>query len=204
MFGINGRAQLQTDENRIYPIERYGIKLISFSFLLEEDQPVVWRGPMLGKALEQFLFDIEWGELDYLLIDLPPGTGDVQLSLAQLVNVNGAVIVTTPQSVALLDAKKAVGMFNQVQIPIVGVIENMSEFVCPHCNKPTAIFSSGGGKEMSEKNSVKFLGGIPLTIDIMQSGESGEPVVHKDKDGVVAKAYADIVTNLEQELAKWD
>jgi len=204
MFGESGRITLKTDEHKIYPLEKFGIKIISFSFLLEENQPVVWRGPMLGKALEQFLFDIDWGELDYLLIDLPPGTGDVQLSLAQLVDVSGAVVVTTPQSVALLDAKKAATMFNQVQIPILGIIENMNMFVCPHCNKPTEIFSKGGGNEMAGENNTKMLGGIPLTVDIMQSGESGEPIVLKEKDGLVAKAYNEIAENLKQELAKWD
>lgn len=204
MFGINGRVTLKTDEHRIFPMEKFGIKLISFSFLLEENQPVVWRGPMLGKALEQFLFDIEWGELDFLLIDLPPGTGDVQLSLAQLVDVNGAIIVTTPQSVALLDARKAAAMFNQVQIPILGIVENMNEFICPHCQKPSSIFSSGGGDKMALESSTKMLGGIPLTIDIMESGEAGTPIAMKDKNGIVAKAYETIANNMKEELAKWD
>ena len=131
LFGINGRVALKSEEDKIWPLEKYGIKIISFSFLVDENQPVVWRGPMLGKAVEQFLYDIVWGELDYLLIDLPPGTGDVQLSLAQLIDLNGAVIVTTPQGVATLDASKAGAMFNQVKIPILGVVENMSYFIPP-------------------------------------------------------------------------
>lgn len=204
MFGINGRVALQSDESHIWPIEKYGLKLISFSFLIDENQPVVWRGPMLGKAVEQFLFDVIWGELDYLLIDLPPGTGDVQLSLSQLVHLDGAVIVTTPQNVAILDASKAAAMFGQVKIPILGVIENMSEFICPHCGKATPIFSSGGGDSLANSFQAPLLGQVPLTSAIMESGEQGNPIVNTDTQPIINEAYAEIVKNLNQEIKKWE
>lgn len=204
MFGSSGRVPLKVEDDRIYPIEKGGIKIISFSFLVNEDQPVVWRGPMLGKAVEQFLYDVVWGELDYLFIDLPPGTGDVQLSLAQLIDLDGAVLVTTPQSVALLDASKAAAMLTQVKIPIMGVIENMSEFICPNCSHPSAIFSQGGGDQLAKSLKVKKLGGVPITLEIMQSGESGLPLVLKDKEGAVAKAYSSIFANLQEEIRNWE
>ncbi|EQA61657.1 Mrp/NBP35 family ATP-binding protein [Leptospira alexanderi] len=204
MFGVNGRVALKAEEDKIYPLIKDGIKLISFSFLIDEKQPVVWRGPMLGKAVEQFLYDIVWDELDYLFIDLPPGTGDVQLSLAQLIDLNGAVIVTTPQSVALLDATRASAMFSQVKVPILGVVENMSEFICPKCGHASAIFSKGGGQKLAESSEASFLGGIPLTMDIMNAGEDGSPVVLKDKEGPVYQAYKTIFDNLNEEIKKWE
>lgn len=200
MFGINGRVALKSDEDKIWPLEKYGLKVISFSFLIHEDQPVVWRGPMLGKAVEQFLYDIVWGDLDFLLIDLPPGTGDVQLSLAQLIDLTGAIIVTTPQNVAILDASKAGSMFNQVKVPILGVVENMSEFICPHCGKGTRIFSSGGGGKLSQSFQAPLLGNVPLTIEVMESGENGNPIVNLKPDGIIAKAYKNIIDKLEEEL----
>lgn len=204
MFGVNGRVALKAEEDKIYPLEKDGLKLISFSFLIDEKQPVVWRGPMLGKAVEQFLYDIVWDELDYLFIDLPPGTGDVQLSLAQLIDLNGAVIVTTPQSVALLDATRASAMFSQVKVPILGIVENMSEFICPKCGHSSAIFSQGGGQKLAESSEASFLGGIPLTMDIMNAGEDGKPAVLKDKNGPVYQAYKSIFDNLNEEIKKWE
>ncbi|URD71258.1 Mrp/NBP35 family ATP-binding protein [Leptospira borgpetersenii] len=204
MFGVNGRVALKAEEDKIYPLIKDGIKLISFSFLIDEKQPVVWRGPMLGKAVEQFLYDIVWDELDYLFIDLPPGTGDVQLSLAQLIDLDGALIVTTPQSVALLDATRASAMFSQVKVPILGVVENMSEFICPKCGHVSAIFSKGGGRKLADSSETSFLGGIPLTMDIMNAGESGSPVVLKDKKSPVYQAYKTIFDNLNEEIKKWE
>ncbi|AXR61484.1 Mrp/NBP35 family ATP-binding protein [Leptospira mayottensis] len=204
MFGVNGRVALKAEEDKIYPLIKDGIKLISFSFLIDEKQPVVWRGPMLGKAVEQFLYDIVWDELDYLFIDLPPGTGDVQLSLAQLIDLDGAVIVTTPQTVALLDATRASAMFSQVKVPILGVVENMSEFICPECGHASAIFSKGGGQKLAESSKASFLGGIPLTMDIMNAGEDGNPIVLKDKEGPVYQAYKTIFDNLNEEIKKWE
>jgi ATP-binding protein involved in chromosome partitioning len=204
MFGSSGRVALKVEDEKIHPVVKSGIKIISFSFLVNEDQPVVWRGPMLGKAVEQFLYDVVWGELDLLLIDLPPGTGDVQLSLAQLIDLDGAVLVTTPQSVALLDANRAAGMLNQVKIPILGVVENMSEFICPNCGHSSAIFSKGGGEKMAKSLKVPMLGGVPLTMDIMDAGETGTPLVLKEKDGLVAQAYANILSNIQKEIKNWE
>lgn len=203
MIGVNGRVPLQAEEDRIYPLEKYGLKVISFSFLLEENRPVVWRGPMLGKAVEQFLFDVVWGELDYLLVDLPPGTGDVQLSLAQLTELTGAVVVTTPQKVATLDASRAVSMFQEVKVPILGVIENMSYFVPSDMpEKRYKIFGEGGGKELSSKFKIPLLGQIPHTIELMESGDSGKPYV-LNSDEIINKAYIEVVENLLHEIEKW-
>jgi ATP-binding protein involved in chromosome partitioning len=201
MFGINGRVALKSEEDKIYPLEKHGIKLISFSFLVNEDQPVVWRGPMLGKAIEQFLYDVVWGELDYLLIDLPPGTGDVQLSLAQLVDLDGAVIVTTPQEVAVLDAGRAAGMFKQVKVPILGIVENMSGFACPKCGHVTDVFSKGGGGKLASSLGVPELGQVPLTETIMKSGDTGIPAVLVEKKGALVDSYLKIIANLETQLA---
>lgn len=202
LFGIQGRIPLKAEEDKIFPIEKDGLKIISFSFLINEEQPVVWRGPMLGKAVEQFLFDVVWGELDYLLIDLPPGTGDVQLSLAQLVDLDGAILVTTPQSVAVLDAGRAAAMFKQVKVPILGIIENMSGFACPKCGHVTEIFSSGGGETLAKQIGVPELGKVPLTQEIMYSGEKGRPF--SLESGPVQDAYSKITKNLMDQIAIWE
>ncbi|TGN17660.1 Mrp/NBP35 family ATP-binding protein [Leptospira idonii] len=204
MFGVNGRVALKSEEDKIYPLDKHGLKLISFSFLVAEDQPVVWRGPMLGKAIEQFLYDVVWGELDYLLIDLPPGTGDVQLSLAQLIDLDGAVIVTTPQDVAVLDAGRAAAMFKQVKIPILGIVENMSGFACPKCGHVTDLFSKGGGGKLAAQIGVPELGSVPLTVEVMRSGESGTPAILAESKGPLNDSYANIVKNLESQIALWE
>lgn len=204
MFGINGRVPLKVEDDRIFPIEKGGIKIISFSFLINDDQPVVWRGPMLGKAVEQFLYDVVWGELDFLFIDLPPGTGDVQLSLAQLIDLDGAVLVTTPQDIALLDASRAAAMLAQVKVPVMGIVENMSEFICPNCGHSSAIFSQGGGKKLADSLKVNVLGSVPITLEIMKSGESGLPVTLQEKEGKIAASYAGILKNLQTSIAEWD
>jgi ATP-binding protein involved in chromosome partitioning len=205
MVGVNGRVALKTDEEIIYPLEKYGMKIISFAFLVDENQPVVWRGPMLGKAVEQFLFQVKWGELDYLLIDLPPGTGDVHLSLAQLTDLTGAVIVTTPQKVATLDASKAIAMFEQVKVPILGLIENMSYFIPPDApEKKYYIFGQGGAEELAKSINSKVLGKIPHMIDVMEGGDSGMPNLLNDKDGIISKVYTNIVKELEEEIKSWE
>jgi ATP-binding protein involved in chromosome partitioning len=204
MFGVAGRVALNVEDDRINPIVKEGIKIISFSFLINDDQPVVWRGPMLGKAVEQFLYDVVWGELDYLFIDLPPGTGDVQLSLAQLIDLDGAILVTTPQDVALLDASRAAAMLTQVKVPILGVVENMSEFICPKCGHSSAIFSQGGGDKLSKSLKVNLLGSVPITMEIMKSGETGLPISLKEKNGIIAKAYDGILKNLQTEILNWE
>ncbi|MDH5657100.1 MAG: Mrp/NBP35 family ATP-binding protein [Spirochaetia bacterium] len=204
LFGMDGRLALEADDNnRIHPTESNGIKIMSFSFLLEGDQAVVWRGPMLGKAIEQFLFEVQWGELDFLLVDLPPGTGDVQLSLAQMINLDGSIIVSTPQNVALLDASRALSMFNQVRVPCLGVVENMSEFICPECGHKTHIFSTKGPEEFSQKYNVPMLGSVPIMKEIMESGETGKPIVLEDGEGPVAKAYDVILENVLREVERY-
>ena len=208
MAGLNGKQDMQVVDNKIIPIEKFGLKIMSFGFLIEDGQPVVWRGPMLGKALEQFLFDIEWGELDYLIIDMPPGTGDIQLSLAQLIKTNGSIIVTTPQSVSAIDAQRAIAMFEQVQVPILGVIENMHEFVCPHCSTSTKIFGEGGGASLAKNNKSQVLGNIPLTVALLQSGEKGKPALYEPSDEkdtsylAAATAYNKIADLLVAKLKK--
>jgi ATP-binding protein involved in chromosome partitioning len=164
-------------EDRILPPERYGLKVISVGFLSPGDKPLVWRGPMLHSIIKQFLSQVEWGKLDYLIIDLPPGTGDVAISLVQTVPVTGAVVVTTPSDVALQDARKAIEMFRQVKVDILGIVENMSYFVCPHCQKEIDIFSKGGGERTAQQFGVPFLGSIELDPDIRKGGDTGQPVV---------------------------
>ncbi|MDH5716284.1 MAG: Mrp/NBP35 family ATP-binding protein [Spirochaetia bacterium] len=210
MLGHPGKVPLQIlDEKKIIPMEKFGIKAMSFAFLLDEAQALIWRGPMLGKALEQLLFDVKWGELDYLIIDLPPGTGDTQLSLAQLVSIEGAVIVTTPQDVAVQDAMRAVTMFDQIKLPILGVVENMTEFICPHCGKSSHLFSEGGGKRLADKINSTLLGNIPLSLALMSSGEEGIPAAYEDdkkqenkviqeSHKAVITAYENIVNNIEK------
>ncbi len=197
MFGINERLALSGDgQTQINPHEVHGIKLISFSFLLNPDQAVVWRGPMLGKAIEQFLFQVYWGELDFLIIDLPPGTGDVQMSMAQLTQVDGAIIVTTPQNVALQDARRSAYMFLGVKVPILGIIENMSSYTCSACGHVSHVFSKNGASNLSVDLKIPVLGHLPLQEDIMLAADEGTPIVLKNKDGVVAKAYQDIIKEL--------
>jgi ATP-binding protein involved in chromosome partitioning len=176
MLGENAEPQM-TPDGRIVPTERYGIRAISVGYLNPGDKPLVWRGPMLHGVIQQFLSRVAWGELDYLIVDLPPGTGDVVISLSQSVPLTGAVVVTTPSDVALQDARKAIEMFNQVHVEILGIVENMSYFVCPHCNHEIDVFSTGGGERTAEQYNVPFLGRIELDPTIRQGGDSGHPVV---------------------------
>lgn len=204
LFGLKGKVGLAGDgKSKVEPPVKHGVKIMSFSFMLNDDQAVIWRGPMLGKAVEQFLHEIMWGELDYLLIDLPPGTGDVQLSLAQLVDVDGALVVTTPQNVAIQDASRAVIMFQQVKIPVLGIIENMSEFICPSCGHVSHIFSKNGGPAFAAKFKLPFLGDIPLLPEIMESGEDGTPHSIQSKDGPVRKAYDEIIDRVAVEVERY-
>jgi ATP-binding protein involved in chromosome partitioning len=175
-------------DNRILPPERYGMKVISVGFLSPGDKPLVWRGPMLHSIIKQFLGQVEWGVLDYLIVDLPPGTGDVVISLVQTVPLTGAVVVTTPSDVSLQDARKAIEMFKQVKVDIVGIVENMSFFVCPHCQHEIDIFSKGGGKRTAEQFGVPFLGSIELDPDIRKGGDSGHPIVMEGEQSPHAKS----------------
>ena len=199
IMGINEKPGI--GENRkIIPIEKHGIKLMSLGLLLDDDSPVIWRGPIVAKLISQFIDDITWGELDFLVLDLPPGTGDVQLTLAQKVKLTGAVIVTTPQDLALLDADKGAAMFRQVNAPVLGIVENMSGFQCPHCNEVTDIFGSGGGEREALKLRVPFLGKIPLESVVRKSGDAGKPVSLSDKDSASALAFLDLAKKIENSV----
>ena len=180
MMGVNESPK--SIGERIIPLVAYGVKLMSMGFLVPPDQAVIWRGPMLHSAIRQFLTDVEWGELDYLVVDLPPGTGDVQISLAQSVPLTGGVVVATPQDVALADVVKGITMFRRLEVPVLGVVENMSYFLCPHCNARTDIFAHGGAQKMAEQVGVPFFGEIPLDVAIRVGGDSGKPVaaIHPD------------------------
>lgn len=197
MFGINGRPQ--SDGQRIEPLQRFGVKLMSIGFLLDDPKSaVVWRGPMLHGALLQFLKDVAWGNLDYLLLDLPPGTGDVALTLAQRVSTTGAVIVTTPQEVALMDVYKSVSMAQKVGIKVLGVVENESYFMCDGCDKRHEIFGSGGGQKVAEHAEAPLLGQIPLEPSVREWGDAGTPVVQASPGSAIAKAFQDVAEQLVQ------
>ncbi|BCX02184.1 MAG: iron-sulfur cluster carrier protein [Candidatus Roseilinea sp.] len=191
MLGLNNDRP-GVRQGRMLPPERYGLRIMSMGFLLRSDQPVIWRGPMLHKALEQLIMDTAWGELDYLLVDLPPGTGDVQLSLAQIVPITGAVIVTTPQDVALADVQKGTAAFRQMNVPLLGVIENMSYFVCDCCGKRHDLFSHGGGRRMAEQLGIPCLGEAPLHPAVREGGDAGAPVVIAQPDNPAAVAFTHI------------
>ncbi len=187
---------------KILPAEGQGVKVISMGFFVPEDTPVVWRGPMVHSAIQQFFRDVVWGELDYLLIDLPPGTGDVPLTLSQLVPLTGAITVTTPQEVALQDVRKGMMMFKKVNVPLLGVIENMSYFVCGHCGERTEIFSTGGGERAAQKFEIPFLGRIPIDPSIREGGDKGTPIVSNNPSSPQAQAFLQIaqtlVSNIQQ------
>jgi ATP-binding protein involved in chromosome partitioning len=187
--------------NRLKPIERHGLKVMSIGFLIEEETPMIWRGPMVMSALTQMLREVEWGNLDVMVVDMPPGTGDAQLTMAQQVPLAGAVIVSTPQDLALIDARRGVAMFKRVNVPILGVIENMSYFVCPNCGTRSDIFGHGGAQHEAERLKVPFLGAVPLDMTIRETSDSGQPVVATQPDGPHAKVYRDIAQKLRDALA---
>ena len=191
MLGVSAKPESE-DGKTLEPINSYDLQAMSIGFLVDEETPMIWRGPMVTQALNQLLNDTKWTDLDYLIIDLPPGTGDIQLTLAQRVPVSGAVIVTTPQDIALLDARKAVKMFEKVEVPIVGVIENMSMHICSKCGHEEHIFGEGGGMSMSEQYDIDFLGSLPLDMAIREDTDNGKPTVVKDPDGRVAEIYREI------------
>lgn len=202
MVGIpSDKRPSVTEDEKIVPLEAYGLKVISMGVLVPAETPMVWRGPMLHSAVTQFLGKVDWGDLDYLLVDLPPGTGDVQLSLVQTVSLAGAVIVTTPQEVALMDARKAIAMFQKTNVPILGLIENMSSFVCPHCHRETTIFSEGGGKEIAEKLGVPFLGEIPIDPRVREGGDAGQPIVVHYPDSPASRQFVSAAGILAQQVS---
>lgn len=200
MVGVNEEPKV--NGQKLLPHEAYAVKVMSLGFLNRGDKPVVWRGPMLHTAVRQFLYDVEWGELDYLIVDMPPGTGDAQLSLAQLVPVQGAVLVTTPQEVAMADVRKAFHMFEQVQIPVLGIVENMSYFICDNCSERHDIFGSGGGELLSKRFNTKLLGKIPLSKNVREGGDMGVPIVIGSPDSPQAKAFLQIAEAVVAEIAK--
>ena len=199
MFGTNERP-LATDDNRILPIERYGLRLMSMGFLLDDAAPAILRGPMVTKYTQQFLRQVEWGELDYLVLDLPPGTGDIQLTIVQTVALAGAIIVTTPQEVALIDARKAATMFQKVNVPVLGLIENMSYFLSPSDGKRYDIFGSGGGEREAARLKVPLLGQIPIDIPTREAGDRGQPVTSADPANPVAQSFLAIARKLTLSL----
>ncbi len=199
MFGLSG--QPQTEGNRIKPMVSYDIQTMSIGYLIDDDTPMIWRGPMVTQALEQLLRDTMWQDLDYLIIDLPPGTGDIQLTLAQKVPVSGSLIVTTPQDIALIDARKAVKMFEKVEIPILGIIENMSTHICTNCGHEEHIFGEGGGQRMSDDYAVDFLGNIPLDGKIRENMDNGTPTVVSDPDSAVSDIYKTIARKASAKLS---
>lgn len=203
MLGTKGARLTANMFNKIIPIEKYGMKMISMGFLLpSEDTPVIWRGPILMQALNQFLFDVDWGELDYLILDLPPGTGDVQLSLAQNTAIDGAVVVTTPQDVALVDVKKAVSMFREVNIPVLGVVENMAYFVCPETNKEYKIFGESKVPQFIQTYNLKLLGSIPIEPDLTKYADEGVPILEAMPESRTAKAFMGIAKIISSIYAK--
>jgi len=187
MLGLDGQPG-KSDNEKILPLERHGVKAISIQFFVPAGQPIIWRGPLVGGAIQQFLRDVEWGELDYLVIDLPPGTSDAQLTLAQAVPISGAVLVTTPQEVALLDVEKALAMFKRMSVPVIGIVENMTALICPHCGEPIELFGRGGGERFARDHDLEYLGGIPLDITVRQGGDVGVPAVAQREPGPAAQA----------------
>lgn len=200
MLGIDARATSK-DQKSIEPLENHGVKAMSIGFLVDSKEPTIWRGPMVTQALHQLLNDTNWGQLDYLIIDMPPGTGDTQLSLSQKIPVSGAVIITTPQDISLLDARKGLKMFSKVNVNVLGVIENMSTHICSSCGHEEAIFGSGGGQQLAGEENVTLLGQLPLHIKIREQADSGLPTVVADPDGDLAGRYRDIGRRMTARLA---
>lgn len=198
MMGVNERPEVSR-EQKLIPIEKHGIRLMSMGFIVDKDAPLIWRGPMIAKAVEQFIRDVDWGALDTLVIDLPPGTGDTQLTLVQKVPLTGAVIVTTPQEVALVDARRGIKMFQKVDTDVFGIVENMSYFTCPKCGDKSYIFGKGGGSKAANELNVPFLGEIPIDSQVTETGDSGTPIVSKNPDSAVGMAFRQIAARLISE-----
>jgi ATP-binding protein involved in chromosome partitioning len=199
LLGLKGQPQ-QTVGDQLEPMQAYGLKVMSMGFLVDEETPMIWRGPMVMSALSQMLKDVAWGELDVLVVDMPPGTGDAQLTMAQQVPLAGAVIVSTPQDLALIDARKGLNMFRRVNVPVLGLVENMSTFVCPHCGQRSDIFGHGGAKAEAARLRVPFLGEVPLTLTIRESSDEGRPVVASDPSSPAAEAFRGVAARAWAEL----
>jgi ATP-binding protein involved in chromosome partitioning len=201
LFGVHSKPGLAPDGQKLVPLESFGVKVMSIGFLIDEGAPVVWRSPMVISALNQLLREVVWGELDVLVVDMPPGTGDTQLTMAQNVPLAGAVIVSTPQDLALIDARRGIAMFNQVKVPLLGVVENMSYFVCPHCGERTDVFSHGGARKEAQKLGVPFLGEVPLDIAIRVNSDDGRPVVAAMPESPQTNALLEIARRVADTLA---
>ena len=200
MMGLEGRPE-SADGKTMEPLENYGVQVMSIGFLVDPADPMIWRGPMATQALEQLLRQTNWGDLDYLIVDMPPGTGDIQLTLSQRVPLTGAVIVTTPQDIALLDARKGLKMFEKVGVPILGIVENMAVHVCSNCGHAEHIFGAGGGERMAKEYGVDYLGGLPLTMSIREQADSGRPTVVSDPDGEIAAIYKSVARQMAVKIA---
>jgi ATP-binding protein involved in chromosome partitioning len=200
MLGLDAQPEV-TEANKLIPPEAHGVKVVSMGMLVPPDQALIWRGPMLHSAVQQFLRDVVWGELDYLVVDLPPGTGDVSLSMAQSVPVSGAVLVTTPQGVSVSDVRKAATMFRQLKVPVLGVVENMSHFICGHCGERTEIFGHGGGRAMATEMGLPFLGGVPIETGVRSGGDEGRPIVLVEGESPAAIAFRDVARQVAAQLS---
>ena len=200
MLGVSGRPETIV-ENTLEPLMGHGLQVMSIGFLVRQDDPMIWRGPMATSALEQLLTQTNWKDLDYLIVDMPPGTGDIQLTMSQKVPVTGAVVVTTPQDIALLDAKKGLRMFEKVSVPILGIVENMSTYVCPNCHHTEHIFGHGGGERMCQEYGVDFLGNLPLNLSIREQADSGNPTVVAQPDSEITKIYKEIARKVAVKVA---
>ena len=199
MLGISGRPNSR-DGKVLEPMTNYGLKCMSMGFLVPEDTPMIWRGPMVMSALQQMLRDVEWGELDVMVVDMPPGTGDAQLTMAQQVPLSGAVIVSTPQDIALLDARKGLNMFRKVDVPVLGIVENMSYFLCPHCGERSEIFSHGGARREAERLGAEFLGEVPLHISIRETSDEGRPIVVSQPESAPAQIFRRMASRIAEKL----
>lgn len=198
---LGARGEPRARDGKIEPLVSYGVKVISIAFFVPDGQPVIWRGPMVGGAIQQFFHDVDWGELDYLIVDLPPGTGDASISLAQLIPLSGVVIVSTPQDVALLDATKSLRMFERLEAPILGIVENMSYFICPHCNEQVDIFGHGGAEKAADQLGVPFLGRIPLNPQVRQGGDEGVPVLRGSPQSPESEAFRQIAAQVAARIS---
>ncbi len=202
LLGITKEQRLAIVENeRLEPVEAHGLKAVSIGLILPDDTPVIWRGPLISQMIDQFLTQIRWGEIDYMIVDLPPGTGDIQLTLVQKAPINGALIISTPQDVSLLDATKALNMFLKVEVPVLGMIENMSYFICPHCGKQTNIFGTGGVEEAANRLSIDFLGRIPLEPRVREGGDTGKPIAAEEHPSPTALVFKGIAARVASKLS---
>jgi len=201
MLGLSGKKpEVNVDDKQFYPLQNFGVKTMSMGFLIDEEQAMVWRGPMVAGALAQLLSDVKWQELDFLIVDMPPGTGDAQLTLSQKVKLAGAVVVTTPQDIALLDCRKGIEMFNKVHVPTLGIVENMSQFVCPHCGEASAIFAEGGAERLSEEFKTEVIAHVPLDMQIRIDGDDGAPIVVAHPDSEQAAIYRALAEKVKEKV----